>query len=118
MRGKESFKGWINQSPPKNDKKRYVEKGLPKFGLFLEKRRKLEEEEIKKNGFIIDEYINEEKKKEEKDEKNEIKNATVNDVLGAALNKIGMWGELNNKQHLIAFVNDDMCINCGKFYLI
>jgi dihydropyrimidine dehydrogenase (NADP+) len=114
MRGKSSFKGWINQSPPKNELKRHVEKGLPKFGKYLEQRRLLEVEEIKKNGFMIDEFVNDVKSKEEKEDKK--KQVTVNDVLGAALGKIGMWGELNNKQHVIAAVNDDMCINCGNYF--
>jgi dihydropyrimidine dehydrogenase (NADP+) len=42
---------------------------------------------------------------------------TVKDVIGKALAHIGSFRELDNKKQVIALIDDDMCINCGKCYL-
>jgi dihydropyrimidine dehydrogenase (NADP+) len=42
---------------------------------------------------------------------------TVNEVIGCALEKIGSYNELDNKQQVVALVDDDLCINCGKCYM-
>ncbi|ESN92737.1 hypothetical protein HELRODRAFT_69873, partial [Helobdella robusta] len=41
----------------------------------------------------------------------------IKDVLGAALPKIGSYNVLDNKLQVVAVVNDEMCINCGKCYM-
>ncbi|XP_044748959.1 dihydropyrimidine dehydrogenase [NADP(+)] [Coccinella septempunctata] len=41
----------------------------------------------------------------------------VKDVMGRALSKIGTYGELDNKKQVVALIDDDMCINCGKCYM-
>jgi len=41
----------------------------------------------------------------------------VADVIGKALEEIGSYGELDNKQQRVALIDDDLCINCGKCYL-
>ncbi|XP_045463180.1 dihydropyrimidine dehydrogenase [NADP(+)] [Harmonia axyridis] len=41
----------------------------------------------------------------------------VKDVLGRALNNIRTYGELDNKKQVVALIDDDMCINCGKCYM-
>lgn len=42
---------------------------------------------------------------------------TVADVIGRTLPHIGKYGDLDNKQHVVAIVDPDMCINCGKCYM-
>ena len=42
---------------------------------------------------------------------------TVADVIGRSLPNIGKYGDLDNKQHVVAIVDPDMCINCGKCYM-
>lgn len=42
---------------------------------------------------------------------------TVADVIGRTLPNIGKYGDLDNKQHVVALVDPDMCINCGKCYM-
>ncbi|XP_017094650.2 dihydropyrimidine dehydrogenase [NADP(+)] [Drosophila bipectinata] len=41
----------------------------------------------------------------------------IKDVVGAALERIGPYNKLDNKQQKVALINDDMCINCGKCYM-
>ncbi|KAG7199458.1 hypothetical protein KM043_014084 [Ampulex compressa] len=42
---------------------------------------------------------------------------SVRDVIGKAVPRIGTYKELNNKQQVVALIDDDMCINCGKCYM-
>ena len=42
---------------------------------------------------------------------------SVADVIGRTLPMIGKFNDLNNKEHVIALVDPDMCINCGKCYM-
>uniref|UniRef100_A0A8D8AAX0 Dihydropyrimidine dehydrogenase [NADP(+)] n=2 Tax=Culex pipiens TaxID=7175 RepID=A0A8D8AAX0_CULPI len=41
----------------------------------------------------------------------------IKDVLGAALPKIGSYKNLDNKKQVVALIDDDLCINCGKCYM-
>lgn len=41
----------------------------------------------------------------------------IKDVIGKSLSYIGAYKELNNKQQVVALIDDDMCINCGKCYM-
>ena len=38
-------------------------------------------------------------------------------MIGAALDRIGTYNDLDNKQHVIALIDPEMCINCGKCYM-
>ena len=31
---------------------------------------------------------------------------------------MGAWGELDIKQQAVALIDEDMCINCGKCYMV
>jgi len=42
---------------------------------------------------------------------------SVADVIGKTLPMIGKYSDLDNKQHVVALVDPDMCINCGKCYM-
>nr|CAD7201866.1 unnamed protein product [Timema douglasi] len=41
----------------------------------------------------------------------------VKDVVGRSLSKIGPYSNLDNKKQVVALIDDDMCINCGKCYI-
>ncbi|KAK7790897.1 hypothetical protein R5R35_007942 [Gryllus longicercus] len=41
----------------------------------------------------------------------------INDVIGSAISRIGAYKALNNQQQVVALIDDDMCINCGKCYM-
>ncbi|KNC80821.1 hypothetical protein SARC_06824 [Sphaeroforma arctica JP610] len=42
---------------------------------------------------------------------------TVQDMIGRSLPKIGTYNQLSNKKQVVALVDEDMCINCGKCYM-
>ncbi|XP_053667382.1 dihydropyrimidine dehydrogenase [NADP(+)] [Anopheles marshallii] len=41
----------------------------------------------------------------------------VQDVLGTALPRIGDYKKLDNTKQVVALIDDDLCINCGKCYM-
>lgn len=41
----------------------------------------------------------------------------ISDIIGAAIDRIGPFNQLDPTQQKVAFVNEDMCINCGKCYM-
>jgi len=42
---------------------------------------------------------------------------TIGDQLGRALDRIGTYNELSNKEQVVALVDEDLCVNCGKCYM-
>jgi len=43
---------------------------------------------------------------------------TVKEVIGQALPRIGAYNDLDNTQQAVAVIDEDMCINCGKCYMV
>jgi len=41
----------------------------------------------------------------------------VEEVIGRALDSIGTYNDLDNRQHVVALIDPEMCINCGKCYM-
>ena len=41
----------------------------------------------------------------------------LEEVVAKAVPQIGTYNELNNTQQVVALIDDDMCINCGKCYM-
>lgn len=39
-------------------------------------------------------------------------------VIGRALPSIGTYQQLNNEEQAVAVIDEDMCINCGKCYMV
>lgn len=111
INSKNSFKDWLGQSPP-NKKENHIQ-GTPRFGPFLEKRREIVVKEVEEKEMVIEkEFINKER------ESTKLENPPkIQDFIGKAIPKIGQWYQLNREQQVIALVNDDLCINCGKCYM-
>lgn len=42
----------------------------------------------------------------------------LQDVIGHALPYIGTYNDLDNTQQVVAVIDEDMCINCGKCYMV
>jgi len=117
----EWFKKWEGQAPPTPKHqtgklihvKDIIGKHLPGFGEFQQK-----QDEIKRN------YYANSSTPEETDHNKKIVNyektrkiQTVKDVIGVALSKIGTYNDLNNKEQVVAIIDEEMCINCGKCYM-
>jgi dihydropyrimidine dehydrogenase (NADP+) len=43
--------------------------------------------------------------------------ASIQSQIGLALPQIGTYNDLNNKQQVVALVDEDLCVNCGKCYM-
>ncbi|XP_071050404.1 dihydropyrimidine dehydrogenase [NADP(+)] [Onthophagus taurus] len=111
---------WKGQSPPslKHQKGKLVESvydkngmKLPHFGEY-----KLQREEqleiLRQKGTITTESGVNLPQSQSKAE-----TLSVKDVIGRSLPKIGTYKALDNSKQVVALIDDDMCINCGKCYM-
>ncbi|XP_028026958.1 dihydropyrimidine dehydrogenase [NADP(+)] [Bombyx mandarina] len=117
--------GWTGQSPPtfKHQKGKPVQtirdengKVLTHFGIYNKKREQILHQNRLKLGLLDDDCVVD----------NRSTNGSTNglsavprisDVLGQALPKVGAYKHLDNKLQVVALIDDDMCINCGKCYM-
>ena len=111
---------WDGQSPPtfKHQKGKPVAfqhalgKNVPYFGEY----QKLREEkiaEIKARSNPLDNVIEITRPAP----KPSIPVPAIKDIIGKATDYIGAFKNLNTKEQVVALIDDDMCINCGKCYM-
>ncbi|XP_077189098.1 dihydropyrimidine dehydrogenase [NADP(+)] isoform X2 [Paroedura picta] len=88
-------------------------KKLPSFGPYLEQRKKIIAEnklkQKKQNSLVFH--------PERKHFVPKKPIPKVKDVIGKALRYIGTYGELSNAEQVVALIDEEMCINCGKCYM-
>merc|ERR1712137_116554 len=41
----------------------------------------------------------------------------IREIIAAAIDRIGAYNDLDNKQQVVAMIDEEMCINCGKCYM-
>lgn len=123
-----TYGGWDGQSEPLPESRgTVIGRGLPKFGDFKEQRQKLIAQEAKQKGTIItgsstpshvDPSAPLEPLGEFRESNINPKAAkTCNSQIGTALPHIGAWNDLDGNQQVVAVVDEELCINCGKCYL-
>lgn len=111
---KDQYADWNYQSPPlektaKDDAAKDLH--LPKFGPYMKER--IERYKIaNEKADLLADIPKEIPRAEDKD-----KELTVKDVTGVALDRIGTYNQLTQKEHVIALVDEDLCVNCGKCYM-
>jgi len=109
LQGRSDLKGWDGQAPPKPEPKPFSA-GLPRFGPYAEERKKLRskfvQDQLKKNG---------ETEGFEKIQEPQV--PSLQGQIGRAVARIGQWYELDQKTQVVALVDSNTCINCGKCYL-
>lgn len=113
-------KDWDGQSPPtfKHQKGKPVSlqhalgKNIPYFGEY-QKLREKKIAELKEKMNPLD--INFSSTRPAPEPVGSV--PAIKDVIGKSLSHIGAYKELNNKQQVVALIDDDMCINCGKCYM-
>ncbi|XP_067892960.1 dihydropyrimidine dehydrogenase [NADP(+)]-like isoform X1 [Heterodontus francisci] len=118
----EELQNWDGQSPPtmSHQKGKPVPKipgiigqHLPSFGPYLEQRKKI----------IAEHKLKQKELKEVIQEPDEEPCAVkkpiprVQEIIGRTLPRIGAYGVLNNEEHVVALIDEEMCINCGKCYM-
>lgn len=119
MRAREDLQDWNSMAPPRQHKIASVTgKHLPRFGPYLEERRKIREAEVKARGPMPTE-----KETLPLLTKTETRPSAgpvpkIGDILGAALPRIGDYGQLNNKEQQVALIDEEACVNCGKCYMV
>ncbi|XP_001604620.1 dihydropyrimidine dehydrogenase [NADP(+)] [Nasonia vitripennis] len=114
------LKGWDGQSPPtfKHQKGKPVSlqhalgQSVPYFGEY-QKLREKKAAEIKEQSNLLDVEL----KPTRPAPKPVQPIPTINDLIGKALPHIGNYTQLDNKKQVVALIDDDMCINCGKCYM-
>ena len=111
MQGKPELYGkWNGQSPPAKEPSD-LGRGLPKFGDFERQRRKLKASKNNAN-LVKGVYHN----KTSANDKSSTP-VSVTSQVGRAVDNIGAWYELDRSQQVVALVDEDKCINCGKCYM-
>jgi len=118
----EELDSWDGQSPPTArtykgkpvvSVKDVVGKTLPNFGHFAKQKKELVAAVKAKMDLIEDNpnitnrpaYLP------------KITPPKVAEVIGRALDSIGTYNQLDNKEHVVALIDPEMCINCGKCYM-
>ncbi|CAH0547960.1 unnamed protein product [Brassicogethes aeneus] len=122
--------GWDGQSPPtyKNQKGKPVQslydhngKKLPHFGDY-QKQREQQLEKLHRENKVSEESLMHHDGKTcgytNGFEAASTGNApSIKDVIGRSLPQIGAYKKLDNTKQVVALIDDDMCINCGKCYM-
>jgi len=123
MQTLEGVDDWDGQSPPtaRTQKgKGVVElqevlgRNLPNFGPYAKERREAMAE-VKKTVDLLDDKFKPAPNRPAN--KQRMMTPRVEEVIGKALDRIGTFNDLDSKQHVIALIDPEMCINCGKCYM-
>ncbi|XP_028405372.1 dihydropyrimidine dehydrogenase [NADP(+)]-like [Dendronephthya gigantea] len=123
MESCKEFDGWNGQSAPTERHQKgkavpkindLVGKGLPSFGPYLSKREEIISKYKAETDLLATEHLPEKVRPPVQAIK---PTPTVRDMIGRALNNIGSYGELDNKQQAVAMIDEEMCINCGKCFM-
>jgi len=109
MQSRPDLAQWDWQSPPQKETG-YRDKHLPKFGPFQAKRNEIRKKEVLAKDLTAVPPAHDPPAPNRKV-------PSVKDQIGKAVPRIGNYNSLNNKEQVVALVNDDLCINCGKCYM-
>ncbi|XP_040422163.1 dihydropyrimidine dehydrogenase [NADP(+)] isoform X1 [Cygnus olor] len=118
----EELKDWNGQSPAtmRHQKGKpipriadLIGKKLPNFGPYLEQRKKI----IAENKIKLKEQSTAAVLPEKKHFIPKKPIPAIKDIIGKALQYIGAYGELCNTEQVVALIDEEMCINCGKCYM-
>ncbi|XP_048457497.1 dihydropyrimidine dehydrogenase a, tandem duplicate 1 [Rhincodon typus] len=116
------LQNWDGQSPPTTSHQKgkpapkiagIIGQHLPSFGPYLEKRKRI----------IADHKLKQKELNEMYQDPDETPYTVkkpiprVQEIIGRTLPHIGAYGVLNNKEHVVALIDEEMCINCGKCYM-
>jgi len=117
----EGTEEWDGQSPPTARTQKgkpalsvrdVIGKDLPSFGPYAKERAEVIAEQ-KMTADLLDRPL------EVNRPASKLKSLPpkVAEVIGKALDKIGQYSDLDNREHVVALIDPEMCINCGKCYM-
>ncbi|KAK9497124.1 hypothetical protein O3M35_004500 [Rhynocoris fuscipes] len=118
LRTLSGMEGWMCQSPPTMEhqlgkpviKLNQIKQPLPNFGKYLETKENLIAE-LKMNSELLDGKF----KRILREKVSEV--PSIKDLVGSSLKYVSNYKSLDNKDQVVALINDEMCINCGKCYM-
>ncbi|KNC55934.1 dihydropyrimidine dehydrogenase (NADP+) [Thecamonas trahens ATCC 50062] len=117
MASRGDFAGWDGQAPPAitdrvprvNAVMREHGKGLPRFGPYEKERQRIRSEWAKSvnlaepSPFLVP------------NEADVVRGpSSIAEELGKALPNVGTYGDLDNSQQVVAVIDEELCINCGR----
>jgi dihydropyrimidine dehydrogenase (NADP+) len=117
----EGLEDWDGQSPPTARTQKgkpvvtvqsIIGRSLPNFGPYAKEKAALLAE-YKKTEDLLDKEL----EPNRPPTKQRVMTPKVAEVIGKALDKIGAYSDLDNREHVIALIDPEMCINCGKCYM-
>jgi len=123
MQTLEGVDDWDGQSPPTArtykgkpvvELQAILGKNLPNFGNYA-KQKQAAMVELKKDLDLLDDKFKPAPNRPAN--KQRMMTPKVEEVIGKALDRIGTFNDLDTKQHVIALIDPEMCINCGKCYM-
>ncbi|XP_048207975.1 dihydropyrimidine dehydrogenase [NADP(+)] isoform X2 [Perognathus longimembris pacificus] len=118
----EELQDWEGQSPVTVSRQKgkpvpclaeLTGKKLPNFGPYLEQRKKI----IAENKMRLKEQNTAILPLERNYFSPQKPVPTIKDVIGRALKYLGAFGELSTVEQVVAMIDEDSCINCGKCYM-
>uniref|UniRef100_A0A7S3L168 dihydropyrimidine dehydrogenase (NADP(+)) n=1 Tax=Amphora coffeiformis TaxID=265554 RepID=A0A7S3L168_9STRA len=112
MRGRKHLQEWMHGMPPIHEQDLEVR---PKFGPLEMERRQLASES-RQVKIIVKPLDTFGECKEEYGQMFNGKPLMVEDLVGKGLEHIKTFTELNNREQVVAYVDPDLCLNCGKCY--
>jgi len=110
-------KNWDGQSAPRVKRLEELLKDgqhLPRFGQFKQQRAAIRKEYAEANDVL---EVNEKQTPSRLERELTSEIPSIAGQLGRALDRIGNYGDLNNKEQVVALVDEDLCVNCGKCYM-
>lgn len=118
----EELSDWDGQSPPTMSHQKgkpvpriaeLMGQKLPSFGPYLERRKKIlaaskirEKDQNRACSPLQRKHFNSQKPI-----------PAIKDVIGKSLQYLGTFGELSVMEQVVALIDEEMCINCGKCYM-
>ncbi|XP_036308441.1 dihydropyrimidine dehydrogenase [NADP(+)] [Pipistrellus kuhlii] len=122
LRAVEELRDWDGQSPatPRHQKGKPVPriadlagKTLPSFGPYLQQRKKMiAESKVRLKG---EDEAWQPPQRQRFTPKGPV--PAIKDVIGRTLQHLGAFGDLSTAEQVVALIDQDMCINCGKCYM-
>jgi len=115
----EGLEEWDGQSPPTARTQKgkavisvadVIGKSLPNFGHYAKEKAELVADKKRAGDLPLP---------QQNRPANKLKSLPpkVAEVIGKALDKIGTYSDLDNREHVVALIDPEMCINCGKCYM-
>jgi len=120
LQSRDDLAGWSGQSRPMENARKdpWVKPepenyNLPNFGPFQLEKEKMKAEDRKKQPLpIAPENLG---RRPAPQSSRAV--PKINDIIGSAIPRIGQWYELSQEEHVVAEIDPDLCINCGKCYM-